>query len=124
MKTINGLYVYIKSSFRISRMKFFCSFFNIRNKFIKEFAISKNRFFKLWHENFFGGKKSFVLISDFKTVMNLYKLETAVLLERKFKCIKGLDFILCFLLAKPTSKGYKLFTKLYVVFFIVKKIST
>ena len=44
MKTINGLYVYIKSSFRISRIKFFWSLFNFRNKFIKQFAISKDHF--------------------------------------------------------------------------------
>ena len=56
MKTIDGLYVYIKSSFRISRMKFFWSLFKFRNKFIKQFAISKGRFFKLWQENFFGEK--------------------------------------------------------------------
>ena len=41
--------------------------------------------------------------------MNLYKLETPVLL--KFNRIKRLVFILCFLFAKPTSKCYKLFYK-------------
>ena len=56
----NGLYVYIKSSFRISKMKFFWSLFSFRNKFVKQFAVSKDRFFKLCHENFLGGKKSFV----------------------------------------------------------------
>ena len=56
MKTKNGLYVYIKSSFRISRMKFFWSLFSFRNKFVKQFAISKDRFFKLRHENFLGEK--------------------------------------------------------------------
>ena len=56
MKTINGLYVYIKSSFRISRMKFFWSLFNFRNELIKQFAISKDRFSKLWLENFLEEK--------------------------------------------------------------------
>ena len=60
MKTKNGLYVYIKSSFRISRMKFFWFLFSFQNKFLKEFAISKDRFFKRWHEKFLGGKMSFV----------------------------------------------------------------
>ena len=60
MKTKNALYVYIKSSIRISRMKFFWSLFSFQNKFVKQFAISKNRFFKLWHENFMGAKKSFL----------------------------------------------------------------
>ena len=46
MKTIDGLYVYIKLSVRISRMKFFWSLFNFRNKFTKQFAISKARFLK------------------------------------------------------------------------------
>ena len=92
MKTINGLYVYIKSSFRISKMKFFWFLFNVRNKFIKQLAISKDRFFKLWHKNFLEEKKSFVQISDFKTVMNLHKLETPVLF--KFNRIKRFVFIL------------------------------
>ena len=43
--------------------------------------------------------------------MNLYKLETPVLL--KFNRIERLVFILCFLFAKPTSKSYKFFTKLF-----------
>ena len=52
IKTKNDLYVYIKSSFQISRVKLFWSLFNFRNKFIKQFAISKKRFL-----NF--GKKMF-----------------------------------------------------------------
>ena len=57
MKTINGLYVYIKSSIQISRVNFFWSLLNFRNKFIKQFAISKDRFFfKISHENLLGGK--------------------------------------------------------------------
>ena len=58
MKTKNDFYVYIKSPFRIFRVGFW-SLFNFRNKFIKQFAMSKDRFFKLWRENFFGRKKSF-----------------------------------------------------------------
>ena len=60
MNTKNGLYVYIKSSFRISRMKFFWSLFSFQNKFVKEFAISKDPFLKRWHEKFWGGTMSFV----------------------------------------------------------------
>ena len=52
MKTKNDFYVYIKSSFRIFRVELFWSLFNFRNKFIKQFAMSKGRFFKLWRENF------------------------------------------------------------------------
>ena len=59
MKTINGLYVYMDSSFRISRMKFFWSLFNFRNNLIKQFAISKDHFFKLWRENFWEEKSHF-----------------------------------------------------------------
>ena len=94
--------------------------------------MSKDCFFKLWREYFFGRKKSFAKISDFKTVMNLYKLEIPVSL--KFNRIKRLVFILRFLFAKPTSKSYKFFYKTfqtskflhkkYVGFFIVIKILT
>ena len=73
--------------------------------------MSKDRFFKLSRENFFGKKKLFVQISDFKTVMTLYKLNTPVSL--KFNRIKHLVFILCFLFAKPTSKSYKFFYKTF-----------
>ena len=51
--------------------------------------------------------------------MNLYKLETPVLL--KFNRIKRLVFILCFLFAKPTSKSYKLFHKTLRRIFQCKK---
>ena len=54
MKTKNDFYVYIKSSFRIFRVELFWSFFNFPNKIIKQFAMSKNCFFKLWRENIFG----------------------------------------------------------------------
>ena len=56
MKTKNGLYVYIKSSFRISRMKLFWSLFSFRNKFVKQFAISKDRFFNFGMEMFWEEK--------------------------------------------------------------------
>ena len=102
MKNKNGLYVYIKSSFRISKVELFWSLFNFRNKFIKQFIISKDRFFKLWQEKIFEGKKS-----DFRTVMNFYNLETPVLL--KFNRFKRFAFILCFLFAKKHIKSYKLF---------------
>ena len=52
MKTKNNFYVYIKSSFRIFRVELFWSLFNFQNKFIKQFAMSKDRLFKLWRENF------------------------------------------------------------------------
>ena len=65
MKTINVFYVCIKSSFRISKMKFFWSLFNFRNKFIKQFALSKDLFFKLWHENFWEEKSH---LSKFQTL--------------------------------------------------------
>ena len=52
MKTKNGLYVYIKNSFQISRVELFWFSFNFRNKFIKQFAINKDRFFKLWLKKF------------------------------------------------------------------------
>ena len=57
MKTKNGLYVYIKSSFRISRMKFFWSLFSFRNKFVKEFAISKDRFLNFGMKIFWKEKR-------------------------------------------------------------------
>ena len=59
MKTKNGLYVYIKSSFRISGVKPCWSLFNFRNKFINQFAISKDRFFKLWQEKFLEERSHF-----------------------------------------------------------------
>ena len=60
MKTKNGLYVYIISSFRISRVELFWSLINFRNKFIKQFIIRQDRFFKLWQEKIFEGNRSFV----------------------------------------------------------------
>ena len=44
MKTENGLYVYIKSSFQISRVELFWSLFNFPNKFVKQLAINKDIF--------------------------------------------------------------------------------
>ena len=44
MKTKNDFYVYIKSSLRIFRMELFWSLFNFPNKFVKQFAMSKDRF--------------------------------------------------------------------------------
>ena len=111
LKTKNDLYVYIKNSFQISRVELFWSLFNFRNKFIKQFAISKLHFSKLRQNKFFGEKNSFLLISDFRTIINLYKLKTPVLL--KFNLIKCLVFILCFLFTKSASKSYEFFYKTF-----------
>ena len=73
--------------------------------------MSKDRFFRLWRENFFEERSHLCKFQTFKTVMNLYKLETPVSL--KFNRIKRLVFILCFLFAKPTSKSYKFFYKTF-----------
>ena len=111
LRNKNGLYVYIKNCFQISRMELFWSLFNFRNKFIKQFAISKLHFSKLRQNKFFAGKKSFALISDFSIIMNLYKLKNPALL--KFNLIKCLVFILCFLFTKSASKSYKFFYKTF-----------
>ena len=52
MKAKIGLYVYIKNSFRISRVELYFQSGDFRNKFIKQFAVNKDRFFKLWVEKF------------------------------------------------------------------------
>ena len=60
MKTKNGLYVYIKSSFQIFKVELFWSSVNFKTKLIKQLAINKDHFCILWLKNLFGGKKSFV----------------------------------------------------------------
>ena len=61
MKTQNGLYVYIKSSFQISRVERFWSLINFQNKFIKQFAISEDRFLNFGKKNFW--KKEVICVN-------------------------------------------------------------
>ena len=73
--------------------------------------MSKDRLFKLWRENFFGRKKSFVQISDFKTGHEFIQVGNPCFIE--IQSDQTSCFYLCFLFAKPTSKSYKFFTKLF-----------
>ena len=56
MKSKNDFYVYTKSSFRIFKVELFWSLFNFRNKFIKQFAMSKDRFLNFGEKNFLKEK--------------------------------------------------------------------
>ena len=72
MKTINGHYVYIKIYFRISRMKCFWSLFSFRNKFVKEFAISKDCFFN-FGTKIFWEERSHLCIFQTLELSQIYK---------------------------------------------------
>ena len=52
MKTKNGLFVYIQIFFKFPAWSFFRFLFNFRNKFIKQFAISKDTFLNFGLEIF------------------------------------------------------------------------
>ena len=60
MKTKNDFYVYINSSFQIFRVGFW-SLFNFQNKFIKQFAMGKDRFLNFGEKIFW--KKEVICVN-------------------------------------------------------------